>query len=130
MDDMVTITAPPGYSIFFFAPKPEQKPSALEFNALLAAHTMPVLALQLSGAKVVPLTIIAPPDGALSYLFTPAGKIFQLDDPTCPCWSDRDQWMHAVLAAWKIMRGVKDVPPPAPSQLEMKPGMMAAIFRH
>jgi hypothetical protein len=126
-NDVVTVAAPTGYAIFYFAPPPQTKPAFQPLNELIATFTFPVVAWRLHGDRADPVTIIDQPAGATRYVFF-GQKIYELDNPTRPNWNDPEKWRHAVLALWKASRQKEPASLP-PGQATIRPGEGVAIFR-
>lgn len=121
------IAAAPGHSVFHFAPPAQMKPSALALAELLATQLFPVTAWVVRDGLTEPLTIAAPPLGAVSYLFS-GGKIYRLGaEPRT--WDKRDQFEAQLIFEWMQQRQETAPQPQAPRQLTLTPGETAVIRR-
>ena len=105
------VAAPPGFSLFVFAPTPEQKPSVNLVQEMVRTTPCPVTAFRAQGGKTEPLTVIDTPAGE-RYLFLPAGRIIALDDPAHTIWANFDAFSSALVMKWRISRNQPLTEPP------------------
>jgi hypothetical protein len=120
----IIVTAAAGFSVFYFAPTPEQKPSLQLLTEMTRGSGMqPVLAWRYEGGRADPVTIFPRPADAQRYLFV-GGKIYSLDGEP-QSWASFDLFAGWLIGDWTKKRGVQE-----PQPVSFIPGRRSEIVQH
>ena len=106
------IAANPGFSVLYFAPKPEQKPAASLVTELVRDGMLPVTCWRVRNGVCEPLTFRDPPAGAARYLVI-GQKYYALDGSNLS-WANYDLFAEHLIQTWRTQRREAEPKPQQP----------------